>query len=618
MSYTKNTWTAQELITADKLNNIETGVNDTSENVNRIYKYGDDSITALNVDKLSSIDTTPDGYAVQETIIDPRSGYKYVFANSSASDSTTGGDTEDLLVYEYDQFNRMRSSMKVVHGTNKKTWLHGQFEQFNYYNTDETKVEFLVGNYGDSLKLEYKPNTTVNADDLPVFFTVNQSNSHSQVIDFENDRVYAALFTGGPTDKNYNYDFYEYDLLPDSGTLTFITNYTVTVSTSLGIIHQGLSAAPANAFINGYDGGTILFNASGYMVGTSPNEMSIRAFVIKDKTLHHVVIKSNLNKGSFLSTSQHRLSDLISYRNGASSTYKELEGSSVVKIGNDWVNTTNLYYDTSSLADPNNVDRPMVNRYKGAVLLGFGVDKALNKVSNLGNHKPWSMGIDIDVTSLSDVLLEGHYTLGSRQIGLYDDVPTIFKGVTDANTVIGGDGIEEVILNVEKVTSQNRVKQTLEIYAWTRTMQQTLTFTRTIRVKFAAGSSNVLTVGEWIMTPINPTGTWTPFPTVTNSKNATIPNYRRYVITNAVSTFFAGDNNAPTVAGFFEVLPYEIALEGENTSRIMQRFTTFNNPNLVYSRVVTVNVDTSTKYPMGLGGGRGAAKSVTDWNILGN
>lgn len=618
MTYNKHTWTTQELITSDKLNNIETGLNDTSENVNRIYKYSDDEITALNVDKLSSIDTTPDGYAVQETIIDPRSGYKYVFANSSASESTTGGDTEDLLVYEYDQFNRVRSSMKVVHGTNKKTWLHGQFEQFNYYNTDETKVEFLVGNYGDSLKLEYKPNTTVNADDLPVFFTVNQINSHSQVIDFENNRVYAALYTGGPTDENYTYDFYEYDLLPDSGTLTFVTNYTVTVSTSLGIIHQGLSAAPANAFINGYDGGTILFNASGYMVGTSPNEMSIRAFVIKDQTLHQVVIKSNLNKGSFLSTSQHRLSDLISYRNGASSTYKELEGSSVVKIGNDWVNTTNLYYDTSSLADPNNADRPMVNRYKGAVLLGFGVDKALNKLSNLGNHKPWSMGVDIDVTSLSDVLLEGHYTLGSRQIGLYDDVPTIFKGVTDANTVIGGDGIEEVIFNVEKVTSQNRVKQTLEIYAWTNTMQQTLTFTRTIRVKFTAGSSNVLTVGEWIMTPINPTATWTPFPTITNGKNATIPNYRRYVITGALSTFFAGDNNAPTVAGFFEVLPYEIGLETGNTSRIMQRFTTFNNPNLVYSRVVTVNVDTSTKYPMGIGGGRGAAKSVTDWNILGN
>src|SRR5699024_10389925 len=119
---------------------------------------------------------------------------------------------------------------------------------------------------------------------------------------------------------------YEYLLDPQTGKTTFNKQYTINVNTDKGIVHQGLSAAPASSYTNGEHQGTLLFNTSGYTVGTQANELSVRIFLIEDGEISEYADVFNLDQSGFLSTSQHRRTDIISSRNDGIMIYKELEG----------------------------------------------------------------------------------------------------------------------------------------------------------------------------------------------------------------------------------------------------------------------------------------------------
>src|SRR5699024_1086643 len=142
--------------------------------------------------------------------------------------------------------------------------------------------------------------TIVNADDLPVFLTVNETSSHNQAINFDDNKVYAMKGQGKSTDKTYTYDYYEYLLDPQTGKTTFNKQYTINVNTDKGIVHQGLSAAPASSYTNGEHQGTLLFNTSGYTVGTQANELSVRIFLIEDGEISEYADVFNLDQSGFL------------------------------------------------------------------------------------------------------------------------------------------------------------------------------------------------------------------------------------------------------------------------------------------------------------------------------
>ena len=97
------------------------------------------------------------------------------------------------------------------------------------------------------------------------------------------------------------------------------------------------------------------------------------------------------------------------------------------------------------------------------------------------------------------------------------------------------------------------------------------------------------------------------FPYITKATQALTPGYTRFVTSNNIAEFFSDDAHmASLYSGFFEVLPYEIPLEGNNTvSRIVQKFTLYdNNGPVVYQRIVTVNAYKyqNDKFSQGVGG----------------
>lgn len=382
------------------------------------------------------------------------------------------------------------------------------------------------------------------------------------------------------------------------------------MNTDKGIVHQGLSAAPASSYTNGEHQGTLLFNTSGYTVGTQANELSVRIFLIEDGEISEYADVFNLDQSGFLSTSQHRRTDIISSRNDGIMIYKELEGSSQTKINGSWVFTTLICFDANSQNSPDQPDLPISNRYKGQALLAWsGNQQSLLKTANIGKNQPNTMGIDYDVTDLSAIVYPGHYTLGAKQLPLYTDIPLIFSG-KDVKTVIGGTGIEEATLDVKVVDSFQRVKQTLNIYTYSVTGQETLTFTRYIRRNMTVGKPDKLTASTWHFEPLNIIGKSKLWPAIKTADDALLPGYQQYIKADKIADFFKDATNAPTDEGVFETSL--LCVETSNTAKLLQRFATLPDLNR-YERVVEANVATSTVFPHGIGGGYSSVKNVGGW-----
>lgn len=607
MAYNKHIWTTQELITSDKLNNIENGIEKNKNPLN----FHSGNVTPVGVDRIANVSNIWAVTPYQDIIIDPRSGYKYLFTNLDSSDNAL----ENLGIIELDQFNRVRSSMKVNHGVDNPSWLHGQFQDFNYFNTDDTKIEFLIAYYGGLRTLEYKPNKTVNYDDLPIFTTLPNFNNIAVTIDFDNKLLFTITGKFWDTDSTkYDYSFNAYSI-DAGGNNSFLNGNTVTVDMPNGYIEQGVSAAPAKDFIN--DDGSIIFITSGWTLSdNSKNEFSIGAFQYKDGIFSQSFKVKELDKASFLSTSNNRLEDFHDVRNGSLENWKELQGSSAVKVNDTWVVTTALVYSRDTTTNSYS------QRNKETIQLGFGDIRTLDRLKNIG--KPLQktyLGIESDTTNIYTQVLPGKYQISPSLFPNLSDAPVIFQGTTTSETIGGtGWGAESIELLVEQVGMHGRFKQTLTINSYSQLNHQDIVFTRYVQTNRDFGKDNSYKVGRWQMKPMNNIGAWTVFDKIKTSKTALLPGYQKFITNTNLSSFFAGDNVVPTVSGMFETLPLEIPLEAnKQTARILQRYTTYETNVQVYERFISCQVDNySSVFVQGIGGGYKSTREVGNWTKLTN
>lgn len=623
MAYNKHTWTTQELITADKLNNIEDGV-DNSLKIQPDIKRGEYTLETLNNNKIANLSNLYGYSGIQDTIIDPRTGYRYIISNYKNSDNDNA--TEDLFIIELDEFTRYKSNMRVNHGTKKKSWLHGQFTQFDYYNEDENKVVFLIGGSGESIRLEYKPFTTSNYDDLPVFFTVEEPNSYYQAIDFDNNRVISAVLSRNDTAKTYTFNFNLYNLNPSTGETNKVDSYVDTIDIPNNYANQGLSAAPARSYLNTDSDGTMLFLTSG---GTGHkaeeySEMSVRIYLIDNGTLTRYGSINNLDTAGGYSTSNTtNRSSYISVRkyddNVVSMRYHEIEGSSQVKIGDKWVFTTNLVAanDNNWYNDKFDYSKRNMEIYQ----LAFGDNELIDALRNIGKPEFNNyMGVESMVDNLYTIFTPGKYQISPTKLPDLKDAPYVLRQGTDKET-IGGTGLDSIQLDVSYQGMYGRVKQVLTLQSYSYLNNIDLTFERTVKTLFTIGQPNNYFVGMWEFKPIQAIGNWSIMPKMTKTTNMLLPGLKKFIVGSSLPSYFADDNFVPNGSGILEVLP--IALPGEGTggatSRIIQRFTEMSDVIRVYERRIVVNTESvNNTFPMGIGGGYPSYKSLGQWKELTN
>lgn len=610
MVYNKHEWQDGELITKDKLSNIENYLASNDSNI--VHKIQSGTLLRTEVTRLVDLSENLIDKSMQEVIIDPRSGYRYGFTTTGGSDRTA----EDLLVIEFDQFMRTRSTMKVNHGVINPSWLHGQFTQFNYYNRDNNKIEFLLGGPGTSVILEYFPDKTVNYDDLITFFKVDQQTSWTQAVDFDNNIVFSVR-SGFQTDGTYMLYFYVYDLNPENGTTVFKNSYPFYIEVPNGFLNQGISAAPASSYIGRSSRGTLVFVSSGGMVSQSneKKEFSVRTFLYEDGKMSAYSTIDNIQNSSYFSDSQNRLSDIRGFRNNTyEETYKETEGSSQVKINGKWVFTTTLVYGRGS----NTLNSGVIP--EGAPYqfqMAFGDPDYINQLTKIGKPLKRKFSLDYDVSNLYKITLRGKYDLSAEAFPYYEDVPFILRGNV-MKSALGIYSSISIVLNVEHI-GINTIKQTLTINIVNETWQDEYTFKRMVTLTRDYGTAISYTVSKWKFDKNVNIGTFTPFPIITKSTNALLPGYSRFIATGLLADFFSEDNFIPTTSGLFETLDMEIPLEYNNTfTRIIQRFTTYSNTNVeVFERIVQVYQNGySVNFPSGLGGGYATVKALGTWTKI--
>lgn len=617
MAYTKHTWEPQELITSDKLNNIEAGI-DESTKVQPDIPLGHYSLSNLNNNRVSNLSNTFNYIGLQELITDPRTGYKYLFYNIESSDNLDSH--ENLGVIEYDQLNRFRTSMRVNYGVNRQSWLHGQFTQFNYYNTDKDKVEFLIGNGGESIKLEYKENKTVKFDDLPVFFSVDEKGSYTQAIDFDNNYVY-SIITKNNLDKTYTFNVYQYSLNPETGSTTKISSFSDTIDIPIGYISQGVSAAPARSYLNRPSDGSILFFTSGTTNSDMTyNEQSIRTYLIEDgKMIPQTIIDHLENADNLSSSTTTSRSGKLSERTSDDPTksykmkYSEVEGSSQTKVGDKWVFTTNVVTsaDTNYFKGSSDYSKRDMQKFQ----LAFGDSDAIDTLRNIGTPQYNNfIGVESYVENLYTIFQKGTYEISPTLLPNLKDAPQVLRMGTVSNT-IGGTGLESIRLDVEPQGIYSTVRQTLTLQAFSALNQVDIEFQRTVSPQFTVGVDNNYIVGAWEMKPFGRIPSWGVFPLLNKTSKLLLPGLNKFIAGSQLQNFFSEDNFVPETSGILEVLPIEIPPEGDgSTTRIIQKYITLDDPTKVYIRRVYVNTENvGTTFPMGIGGGYPSGKTFGNW-----
>lgn len=611
MAYNKHTWETQELITADKLNNIESGLVYLDNKPNILKNQN--NVTAISNTKLANLSNLFGLTTYQEVIIDPNSGYRYLF--SSIGDTK---ETEDLIILEIDQFLRFRSSMRVNHGVNRVSWLHGQFVQYNYYLlSDKEHVNFLIGESGGLVKLQYSADTTVNYDDLDIYVTVEETNSYQQAIDFDNNRLF-SMYSTRPDSQNYTINITQYSLEPNSGGVSKVKSYSYTFDVSDGFVGQGFSAAPANDFI-GYSNSTILFITSGGTSATTEGvyqQAKVKVFTVDDSGLNFYTDITNLDSVSYKSTSNTSRSDFIGYKD-FNETIKEVEGSNVVKVNNTWVFTTSLVFGRDSITL--NGQRYMQRNIE-QLQVGFGNTESLSYLKNIGysEYKNY-YGVERSTGSLTDLYLPGKYQISPTLLPTLLDTPYILTG-DKLDNIVGGS-TDSVELIVEKVGMHQRIKQTLIVQPLSYTFNTGYEFSRYINYTFDFGKEKTFVAGRWVMKKITNIGGFTILPKLSTSKTAIIPGYTRMITSGTAPTFFAGDDIVFKDTGIFETLEFEPPVESNGTTaRLIQRYTTHGTNVTVYERSITVTAYgfNATSFPQGIGGGYRNTTTVGNWTKLTN
>lgn len=619
MAYNKHTWTTQELITADKLNNIEDGIDDSIKTQPDI-KSGTYSLNSINNNKIANFSNLYGYMGMQEIIIDPRTGYRYVFGYIKNSDNSV-----DLTIVEYDELVRYRSNMKVTHGVNKTSWLHGQYVQFDYYNTDDNKVVFLVGGAGESIRVEYKPYTTAKYDDLPVFFTLEEKSSWSQLVDFDNNKAISVVLNEDRGNKEYTFNFYMYDLDPQTGNVTRVGSYSDTIDIPDGYVSQGGSAAPASSYLNRDSDGTMLFMTAGSTNNDgSYTEMSIRTYLIEDDKLIPYSIIDQLEKSGGYSTSNTSpRNSYIAVRKDTDNVlnvkYREVEGSTQVKIGDKWVFVTNIIASEDSNWFNDASDYRKVN--SEIYQLAFGDKDLIDALRNIGKPKYNNyLGVESLTNNMYEIFMPGTYQISPTKLASLPDAPYVLRQGKDTET-IGGTGIDSAQLSVSYQGVNGRFKQILTIQSFSYMKQVDLKFERTIRTNFTVGKPNTYVVGVWDFTPLRVIGNWNILPLIKTTSTFLLPGAKRFLSSSDLPSFFAQDNFVPANSGVLEVLPTTLPGEGATGAytRIIQRFTEMSDDIRVYERILYVDTESAGSiFPMGIGGGYPSARTLGTWKELTN
>lgn len=580
-------------------------------------------LSNLNNNRISNLSNIFNYMGIQELITDPRTGYKYMFWNIESDDGL--GSHENLGIIEYDQLNRYRTGMRVNYGVSRPSWLHGQFIQFNYYNTNKDKVEFLIGNKGDSIKLEYQENKTVNFDDLPVFFSVDEKGSYTQAVDFDNNYVYSVLMVNNYNkDKTYTFNVYQYQLNPETGKTSKISSFSDTIDIPIGYVSQGVSAAPARSYLNRPSDGSMLFFTSGWTNSDMTyNEQSVRTYLIENgKMTPQTIIDHLENVDNLSSSTTTSRSGKLSERTSDDPTksykmkYSEVEGSSQTKVGDKWVFTTNVITsaDTNYFKGASAYSKRDMQKFQ----LAFGDSDAIDTLRNIGTPQYNNfIGVESYVENLYTIFQKGTYEISPTLLPELKDAPQVLR-MGPVSDTIGGTGLESIRLDVEPQGIYGKVRQTLTLQAYSALNQVNIEFQRTVRTRFTVGVENTYLVGAWELKPFVRIPSWSIFRLLDKTSKLLLPGLKKFIAISGLQGFFSEDNLVPESSGILEVLPIEIPPEGEgSTTRILQKYTTLDDSPKVYIRRIVVNTESVNDiFVMGIGGGYPSYASLGDWTLI--
>lgn len=552
------------------------------------FRLSDKTISRLNTHEIAAFSNTFAARIYQEMLIDPSTGYRYgVYATSQ------GGGLETLNIVEFDMYGRQRSTAKITNDGGMV--LHGQYTQFDKFNN---VASFIIPSNGQTYRYVYQPNTTTTSSALQPMHAIKETDVFTVSYEFETQRLYGYknVFSAGGIDNTITFN--EYDI---TGAKTLkLYDYEFTFTSEKGFLTQGVSPIAASAYLGKDVPGTLVFVTSGGMKsGTNDKyEMSIRIFYLNEGHIEQYAMIDRLDLTNTLSTSNTRLRDLLSKnRSGVEEEYGEIEGASHVKIGDDWVFTTMFF---------NGHDVPYWStavesgaRVNSQIQLGFGKSDIVDKLRL--REKP-RFGIDYNVTSLSQLRLEGEYDISLYYVrhGQFDDIPVVLANDFDN---IGGTGVTSAWLSVKTHPHENYVMQRLNFAVNSATSGATFYFERNIRFGTESGLTYPAQPGRWqLVTPI--AHGFSIFSTITNLDQWVVGGVGRVFHTDDFSS------SAPITGRMLVENSKESAVWLDRTY-IKQTVTSLETGD-VYHRILNIDAGVTTAKPYGVGGG-GNLLSATAW-----
>lgn len=634
MAYNKHIWNAQELISSDKLNNIEDGVdglyNGAAGQVSNLslelksdYLEQHDDIDSLafnnlNIDYIQKIHA--DNIAKQNVWISHVTGYTYVVGHENSP--------EDTVILEVTPAGTVVSTMLIksdginnIHGQNIvfDTEYTGKYPRFYEWYVDN-QIRYSL----------YKPNTTVNYLDLDVAATVpNTTLGHGFGIDFKN-KVF-TFFNHDINDSNtktITIDVRHFKITPNiSGSFTFnddtyyakATKSLNWTGTSNPYTVQGVSSLPKHGITKNLadqnDTATVVFvgGASDKTVPESNNyPYNIYIFYSDGEVANYATSVNNIKQLYIPSPSQINQEyrwgiDVDSEGNNMQMI--ELEAGNVIKTGNNKYGFTFMMLSSKGsqsmesflygVIDEHGLNKIRYNELAGALTKTRRVEPTETKLSNVKE-----LGVyDISPSKFNDVIL---------------DKPQIFKD-KDINkinsTTVYMSGIE---LKNERQNVYGTIKQTLSIYGGS---SGSLEFTRLVLQNYNGYGSDykkVMYVSPW---QYNVTSY-----EVRNASHLivkalsltedtfTVKGFGSFVYGDLFSTF------APKLksvigsdkSGWFEI--NSIGSQKNNgVEYLLQKFTTNEPVPSIYIRTISVpTTNADDVYTSGYGGG-GTASSTNNW-----
>ena len=503
MAYNKHIWEQQELITSEKLNNIEDGVN-------TLFESGSGDIANLSIELKKDILDTPKqldelsfnnlnidyiqklhagNIAKQNAWISHVTGYSYIVGHIN--------NPEDTVILEVTPAGTVISSMLIksdgtnsIHGQNIvfDTEYSGKYPRFYEWYVDN-KIRYSL----------YQPNKTVNYLDLPVACEVPNTNlGHGFGIDFKNNRF--SFFNQDTDDtatktitfdiRYFNITFYldgSFRLIGDSyySKASKTLTYTETINP---YILQGVASLPKHGVTKNLsdqnDTATIVF-IGGPIDKNNPDSKyqpyNIYIFTSDGENSEYLTSINNIKELYIPSPSQ--INEEYTWgidvdTNGNNLEMIELEAGNTIKTGSNKYGFTFIMLSSKG------------SQSMESFLYGVLDEHGLNKIryNELAGALNKTRRVEPTETKLSNVIEVGKYDLSPSKFNdIIVDKPQLFKG-KDINKINGTtvyfSGIE--LIN-ERQNVYGTIKQTLAIYGGS---SGSLEFTRLILPNYGGYGSD--------------------------------------------------------------------------------------------------------------------------------